>query len=169
MLWECLRNVMTKSNIILWERSGNIQIILCEYSWYIQQEHWENNQHQTPHLFNTPTNLFKYINSFIWLLPRAPRQRRFYTQPAYNDKHTNNCQWLFMITFKKYTVGLHHNMKQSINNIMIAVSVHTCYSEPYTVKRLGTIWTVFHIHTQDIFQYDCINDISSKYNNHWNR
>ena len=32
-----------------------------------------------------------------------------------------------------------------------------------TVKRLGTISTVFHIHTQSIFQYDCINDFSSNY------
>ena len=35
-----------------------------------------------------------------------------------------------------------------------------------TVKRgdlIRTISTVFHIHTQGIFQYDCINDFSSKY------
>ena len=46
---------MTKSNIILRERSGNILIILCECSGNIQPEH---NQNQTPELFNTPTNLF---------------------------------------------------------------------------------------------------------------
>ena len=46
---------MSKFNIILRERSGNIQILLCECSGTIQQEH---NQNQTPELFNTPANLF---------------------------------------------------------------------------------------------------------------
>ena len=52
---------MTKSNILLRERSGNIQIILCKCSGNILQEHRENNQNQTPELFNTTTNLF-YIH-----------------------------------------------------------------------------------------------------------